>query len=260
MQVERWPIVGRSQLVRAFRPGESRKEAPFRTLRAHGWATAGVGVVTRDERSASGRLTIFSVLNVDAARLAREGEHRGAAQLAGAAARVESSKGFLELKQLLSGHPLEEVSAVLEGGAPEDQWPDLHELLRQIARETKATRTRISPRVKLSGVVTGRVSEAQGGFVVLTAEGGARTAVPRWLAQSAHRANVGDLLALVTEKLDDQQMVVNALPGIETSRASPKFSPFGRRAKVHALTAADAKKLAGSPAPLHILVPVSIGA
>lgn len=259
MQVERWPIAGRSQLVRAFRPGESSKEAPFRTLRAHGWTTAGVSVVTRDQRSASGRLTIFSVLNVDAARLAREGEHRGAAQLAKAAAGIEGSEGFLELKQLLTGHPLEEVSAVLEGAAPEDEWPDLHELLRRIARETKATRSRMAPKVRLSEVVTGKISEAQEGFLVLTAEGGARTAVPRWLAQSAHRESVGDFLALVTERLDDQQMVVNALPGIETSRDSSKFSPFGRSAKVHSLTAADAKQLAGSPGPLRILVPVSIG-
>lgn len=259
MQVARWPIVDRSQLVRAFRPGESTREAPFRTLRAHGWTTAGVSVVTRDERSASGRLTIFSVLNVDAARLAREGEHRGAARLAKAAAAIEGSEKFLELKQLLTGHPLEEVSAVLEGATPEADWPDLHELLRLIARETKAARSRVSPRVQLSEVVAGRISESKDGFLVLTAEGGARTAVPRWLAQSAHRESVGDFLTLVTEKLNDQQMVVNALPGIETSRPSSKFSPFGRTAKVHALTAADAKKLVGTPGPLRILVPVSIG-
>jgi hypothetical protein len=71
--------------------------------------------------------------------------------------------------------------------------------------------------------------------------------------------NVGDGVALVSETLSDQQVVVNALPGIETGRAS-RFSPFGRSAKVHSLTKADAKRLAGRPAPLRILVPVSIGA
>jgi hypothetical protein len=74
-----------------------------------------------------------------------------------------------------------------------DQWsivgPELDELLRLIARETKASRTRCS-----------------------------------------------------------------------LGRASAKFSPLGRNAPVRALTRADAKRLAGAPAPLRILVPVSIGA
>lgn len=233
-------------------------EGPFRTLRAHGWTTAGVSVVTRSERRASGRLTIFSVLNMDAARLAREGEHRGATTLAKAAAAIEASAEFLRLTKLLSGHMAEEVSAVVDGGAAEAQWPDLHELLKHIARETNATRSRCGPRVKLSEVVTGTISE-EDGLLVLNAEGGGRTAVPRWLAESAHRGNVGDCLALVSEKLSDQQLVVNALPGIETGRAS-RFSPFGRSAKVHSLTKADAKRLGGRPGPLRILVPVSIGA
>jgi len=262
MQVDQWPIVGRSELVRAFRPGEqSQKEAPFRTLRSHGWATAGVSVVTRDERRASGRLTIFSVLNVDAARLAREGEHLAATTLAKAAAAIEGSEAFLRLKRLLSGHLAKDVSVVLEGGVPAAKWAELPELLRLIARETKASRAHCLPRKRFSEVITGRISEAQESFLVLTCESGSRTAVPRWLAQSVHRVNIGDYLALVTEKLANQQMVISAVPGIEMGRPSAaKFSPFGRNAPVHTLTRADAKQLAGGPAPLRILVPVAIGA
>ena len=217
-------------------------------------------MVTRTERRASGRLTVFSVLNVEAARLAREGEHRGATTLAKAAATIEGSEEFLRLKKLLSGQLMKDVSAVIEGSAAEAKWPELHELLRLIARETKASRTRCSPRTSFSRIVTGKISEAQAGFLVLTGESGSRTAVPLWLAQSAYRANVGDCLALVTEKLASQQMVINAVPGIEVGRASAKFSPFGRNAPVHTLTRADAKRLAGAPAPLKILVPVAIGA
>lgn len=259
MHVARWPIVSRSQLVRAFRPGEqSTKEGPFRTLRTHGWSTAGVGVVTRAERSASGRLTIFSVLNVDAARLARDGEHRHAVSVAKAAEEIECSAAFVQLKQLLSGRSDSEVSAVLEGAAPETEWPDVHAVLKRIALETKSARARFSSKVHFSPVVTGRISEAQADVLVLTEEGGARTAVPRWLAHAAHRESLGDCLALMTERLDDQQMVVSAIPGIETG-GKPKFNPFGRGARVHALTDADAKKLAGKPSPLRILVPVAIG-
>lgn len=261
MHVDRWPIVGRAQLVRTFRPGEqATKEAPFRTLRAHGWATAGVSVVTRKEGSASGRLTLFSVLNTDAARLAREGAHRGAMTLAKAAAAIEASAEFLRLQQLLMGLLSKDVSAVIEGGVAEAQKPDLHELLQRIARMTTMARLRCSRKVKLAEVVAGRLSE-EAGLLILNVEGGGPTAVPRWLAESAHRGNVGDCLALVTEKLDAQQMVVHALPGIEAGPSSaPRFSPFGRDAPVHALTKADAQRLAGRPAPLRILVPVAIGA
>ena len=261
MQVDRWPIIGRSQLIRAFRPGErATKEAPFRTLRTHGWATAGVSVVTRNESSATGRLTIFSVLNMDAARLAREGEHRGATTLAKAAATIEASAEFLLLKQFLTGHSIKDVSAVLDGGTEEAQWTDVHELLKRLARETNSTRARCSPKVKLSEVFAGKLSRERG-LLILNADGGGRTAVPPSLAKAVHRENVGDCLALETEQLDDHQMVVNALPGIDTGPASaPGFSPFGRNARVHALTKADAKRLAGTPAPLRILVPVAIGA
>jgi hypothetical protein len=219
-----------------------------------------VSVVTRNERRASGRLTLFSVLNVDAARLAREGAHRAAATLAKAAATIEAGEEFLRLKKLLSGHLMKDVSAALEGSAPEAKWPELHDLLRLIARRTKASRTRRSPPTSFFEVVTGKISEAQAGFLVLTGESGRRTAVPRWLAHSAYRVNVGDCLALVTEKLASQQMVINAVPGIEVGRASAEFSPFGRHAPVHTLTRADAKQLSGAPAPLEVLVPVAIGA
>ena len=114
MGIDQWPVVGRTQIIQAFRPGEpASKEAPFRTLRSHGWATAGMSVVTRSEHRASGRFIIFSVLNVDAARLAREGDERSAKVLAKAAARVEASAAFGRLRKLLSGRPAADVSAAV---------------------------------------------------------------------------------------------------------------------------------------------------
>lgn len=260
MNIDLWPIVGRSQLVQAFRPGEPyEKEAPFRTLRTHGWATPGVSVVTRTDHRASGRLTIFSVLNVAAARSAREGHHRSARALAKAAAKVEKSTPFVQLKELLSGRPIAEVTAALEGGVSETRWPQLLDALRRVARETANASTHQTGSSGHTEVVTGRILEALRDVLVLQAETGMRTYVPRWLAQSARRENVGDLLALVTDRLDDMQMVVRAVPAIDmgTKRdASP--TPFGRTAPVRELIAADARLLRGTPAPLKILVPVTI--
>src|SRR4051812_46976101 len=74
MDLVPWPIVGRDEVVKAFRPGMPATEAPFRTLRAHGWASSGMSVVTRRGNRASGRWTIFSTLNIEAARYARHGD------------------------------------------------------------------------------------------------------------------------------------------------------------------------------------------
>lgn len=251
--IDVWPVVARAQLVQAFRPGESpTKEAPFRTLRANRWATSGISVVTRSAHHASGRVTIFSALNVDAARLAREGRARSAAALARAASRVESSRTFARLARLLSGRTAREVSSVVDGVVHE---PELLESLQDIARATLAAREAArSP----SGVdvVAGTIAGTVDDVFVLDGPHGEKTMVPRWLAQAAHRDEVGDALALVTEKLDDTQMVVKAVPAIDVTPRSA--SPFGRAAPMRTLTASDARLLSGAPAPIRVLVPVTI--
>lgn len=260
MTLDLWPIVGRGRLVQTFRPGESAtREGPFRTLRHHGWTTAGVSVVTRDARRASGRLTIFSVLNVEAARRARDGDGRAAVALCRAAARVERGSSFARLRALLSGREVAEVSAAIAGEVSEHEWPELHGTLRDVARATRdarpARRTRRAP----LEIVTGAVTEARGDLLVLAGETGEATYVPRWLARSAHREQVGDLLALVTDKLDDDQMVVRAVPAIELDTSPARFTPFGPDAAVLQVSDTDARTLARRPAPLTIRVPVTIG-
>lgn len=258
MEVHQWPIVGRTQLVQAFRPGEpAGKEAPFRTLRLHGWATAGVSIVTRSEHRATGRLSIFSVLNVDAARLARDGQQRLATSAAKAAASLEASDVFVQLGKLLAGKSSQDVSAAVAGEVADTGWPELLRLLRLLARRTKAARARLSGG---QDVIAGTISETRSDYLVLTAASGLRTAVPRWLAQAAHREKVGDCLALVTDRLDDRHMVVNAVPGIDVSKgaAAATFSAFGRTAPVRQLTKADARLLSRPAAPLRVLVPVTI--
>lgn len=259
MDIDVWPIVGRARLVQTFRPGESPlREAPFRTLRRHRWSTVGVKVVTRNADRASGRFTIFSVLNVEAARCAREGRGTRAVALAKAASRVERGEAFSRLKALLSGRPAKEVSAAVDGDVSERKWSELHDVLRLVARETRAVRARNQDPRDIRAVIAGAISEAQPEFLVLEAGPDLQTYVPRWLAHSAGRERVGDLLALVTDKLDDNQMVVSAVPAIGTGVTTPTFTPFGRAAPVGGLTAADARLRSHEPAPLRVLVPITI--
>ncbi|MBI2373807.1 MAG: hypothetical protein HYV07_07400 [Deltaproteobacteria bacterium] len=215
--------------------------------------------MTRSEQKASGRFTIFSVLNVDAARCARLGHPQRAKALAGAAAKIEASKEFLRLKALLAGKPSKEVASVVEGGIPEARWPEVHQLLRLVALATLLVRARPQLKRLECEVVAGRISESLSESLVLTAAGGLRMAVPRWLARAANREQVGDCLALVTERLDDR-MVVNAVPAIDLSQDRPhaEFSPFGRAAPVTMLTPSDVRLLSRVPEPLKILVPVTI--
>ncbi len=54
--------------------------------------------------------------------------------------------------------------------------------------------------------------------------------VPRWMAAAAHREQVGDLLALISDKIDGVSVVVEAVPAIEIDDPAEigGFSPFGR--------------------------------
>jgi len=259
MEVERWPIVARSDLVRAFRPGESElSEAPFRTLRRHHWATAGVSVVTRSASRAAGRSPIYSVLNVDAARLGRLGREAMALRFAKAAARVEKGVAFTALTKLLTGRKLDEVSRIVEGEVERDEQL-LHELLRQLALETSKWRPRVDIERDAMSIFTGRVSEAQRDFLVLTAAHGVRTMVPRWLAHAAGRENVGDYIALITDRLDEGGAFMRVVPAIDLAvRPKARFSPYDPDAVMNRLSPADERLLARKPLPLKVLVPVTI--
>jgi hypothetical protein len=259
MAIEVWPVALRAQLVRAFRPGEpSEKEAPFRTLRKHGWASPGMSIVCREHNRAAGRLTVFSMLNVDAARLAREGRRRDALTLAKAAARIERGPAFLQLRKLISGATTSEASTVLQGisRAPSSE---LLEVLRRIAAETRKERRRCVVLVASLRIMAGRISETLPDAVVLETSS-QKTYVPRELAESANRTKIGDFLALVTERLDRNHFAFEVLPAIAMAHVRDKrVSPFGRSAPIHRLTADDARLLRRAPASLKVLVPVAIG-
>ncbi|MBL8924018.1 MAG: hypothetical protein JNJ54_34495 [Myxococcaceae bacterium] len=260
MSIALWPIVARTQLVQVFRPGEPPEaEAPYRTLRSHGWATAGVSVVTRNAGRATGRFTLFSVLNVAAARSARVGDARSARAFARAAERLERGAGFTRLKELLKGRSLTTVTETVRGGVT-DTGLELANAIRDVARETRS----LGPSPQLGtdlAVVAGRIAETHPDALVLESETGSRMLVPRWLAKGTGRQAVGEALALMTDRLDDTQVVVTAVAAIDLAREKRRQpGPFGRAAPVRALRPADVRLLSRTPAPLEVLVPVVIDA
>lgn len=200
---------------------------------------------------------MFSVLNVEAARLAREGRSREAVLVAKAAAKLELGNAFLELKRIVTGKSLAEAAADLQGTTP-TQSPQILAVLRRIARETLEIRKRLAvTKTSCSQTVAGRISETLPDAVVLETIS-QKTYVPRGLAESANRVNIGDLLALITERLEPTQVAFQVLPAIALQNESTKASPFGRGAPTHRLTAADAALLRRTPAPLQVLVPLTI--
>ena len=84
--------------------------------------------------------------------------------------------------------------------------------------------------------------------------------------KSVHRADLGDALAVLTDRLGDSSALAIALPALDIDRAMPladrprsdRFAPFARDARVGVLTTSDVRKLSGEPAPPRVLVPVTV--
>jgi hypothetical protein len=259
-----WPVVVRDRIVHAFKPaGSPGAEAPFRTLRRHAWVSAGVRVSRRSGHGLAGQMTVFSSLNVAAARLARRGNSPAAERVARAAAALESGPEFALLRRLLSELPDQEADQVIGGVLPEGVPDTLAIALRAIANRTgQVCADDISLSSPAEMMFAGRIAEIREEYVLLVQAKGQSTIVPRWMAGAAHREQVGELLALVSDRLDDASAVVEAVPAIEIDDPPEiaGFTPFGRDdTRTRSITADDARLLAGRPQPLRILFPVTIG-
>jgi hypothetical protein len=262
-KIAAWPVVARDRIVQAFKPGGSpTAEPPFRTLRRHEWVSPGVRVTLFGERGISGQLTVFSSLNVAAARLARHGSAAAAERVAHAAADLESGPEFAMLHRLLSALPDGQAEQVVKGALPDGAPTALADALRAVASRTEQVRADISfPSSSVDVILTGYVAELNEGHAVLVQAKGPATLVPRWMVDAAGRGQVGALLALVADKLDGASAVVEAVPAIEMEDTSDTggFSPYGRGdARARSITADDARLLAGQPRPLRIIVPVTV--
>lgn len=264
MTIAAWPVVSRHRVVHTFRPGGSAAaEGPFRTLRGHEWASPGVRVTRRADGHLVGQMTVFSSLNVESARLARHGDLDAAARVARAAAHVEAGPEFAQLQHILSGLPGHDAERVVDGVLPDDAPAVLVAALRAVARRTEQLRADELILASLAEVIAGRISEVHDAYVLLVRLIGPAAMVPRWMAVAAQRDRVGELLALVMDKVDDASAFVEAVPAIDLEDDSDgsTFSAFGRGdARVRTLTRSDERLLAGEPQPLRILVPVLVDA
>jgi hypothetical protein len=259
MEFALWPIALRADLVGAFRPGEpGGREGPFRTLRQHGWATAGSPVRIRRGGRAAGQLVVFSILNVEAAISARRGKATTATLFAKAAARVEASNAFARLREILVKYPTSVASSVIEAAlVPEDA--DLAAVVRALAVQTEAVRLQRRFAKHALDFHVGRITSAAEGYVVVTSEAGLSLAVPRALARAAHRERVGECLGVLASLVDHRELIVRAVPGIAVGpERDDSYSPFTRARRFEHITTADAQYLRGKPAPLTIQIPVAI--
>lgn len=269
MKVEQWPVATRGQVVGAFKnlADEAAGEAPFRTLRHRGWATSGTRVRTRTGGHITGGIVIYSSLNVDAARLARLGFQDEAAELASEALKVETSSAWRHMVELLAVGSEVEARDAVTGVAARGALGDL---LRSVTRLTERARRRHKVLTTVYEITIGAVSESRRGYVVVRTTAGEDTAVPRWLAAGVARDKPGDLVALVHERLGTRKAILEAVPAIDVdgddqaARAVPDvedaagYSPFDRADKRNRLSVADAPYVRGEPAPLRVLVPVTI--
>lgn len=260
MNLALWPVVLREDLVRAFRPGEpAEREGPFRTLREHDWATRGVPIHTRSGGRASGRVVLYSILNVEAAICARCGASETATALTKAAEQLEKSEAFLQLKALLSECPSTAVSSFAEGALAPVARPDaLMSVLRTLARDTEGIRHQRRFVKHASRFQVGRISSVEAQYVVIEGEGKLTVVVPRLLARAAHREQVGECLGVINSQVDDRELIVRAVPGIDLNPRTERYSPFKRVEGFERVSAADAAYLRGRPIPPKITIPIII--
>jgi hypothetical protein len=167
------------------------------------------------------------------------------------------------LRRLLSELPDQEADQVIGGVLPKAAPDRLAGALRAIATRTgQVCADDISLSSPAEVIFAGRIAEVREDYVLLVQMKGQSTLVPRWMAEAAHRQQVGELLALVSDKLNGASAVVEAVPAIEIDDPPEisGFTPFGRdEARTRTITANDVRLLAGRPQPLRILFPVTIG-
>lgn len=211
-----WPVVRRDQIVSAFKPGgDPSAEGPFRTLRRHGWASAGMRVSRHADRGIAGQLTVFSNLNVDSARLARRGERVAAERVARAAAELESGPEFAQLRGILAGLSRQEAERVVDGALPQGESAGLAEALRAVALRTDSVLgDELGIRSPAEIAFAGQIARVHQGYAVLVQAGGPDAVVPRWMLDVVHEGAAGAHLVLVADQLGHGSTVLNAVPGI----------------------------------------------
>jgi hypothetical protein len=188
-------------------------------------------VVVREDGRIADRLTLFSSLNIDAARLSRAGDAERASAAAKAASEIEEGDLMTALVTLLRFMPRDTVRGFLRGQMPDqEQHPQFWGLTRQIAQQTAKVRAEFVPPPDTETI--GVVSSASADEVLVSSAGGQRVHVPRAAASSLKLDHDGDLLAVHTEIAEDGRVIIDVLPAIELPGVDEvSFDPFARTAE-----------------------------
>jgi len=228
MRFTTWPLVKREALVRGFRPGSrADAEAPFRTLRRKGSVTAGVTVVVHSGGRIAGKHQVFSTLNFDSARLARQDRWADAHRLEEAAAQVEESTEMAELVTLLRHLPVDVTEEYMKGHLPaQSDYPMLWHLTTVLAQRTAALREELLGQD--DAVSIGVVEPGRGAGAVIKTEKGGEVPVPSELTVGLGLGTVGSIVTLFSDVTAAGQLLMDILPGFSLTEQddAPRFDPF----------------------------------
>lgn len=271
-----WPIATKDVLVSVYKPGAAGAEAPFRTLRRHGFVSRGTTVHRHRNGRLEGTVALFSSLSVDAAALARRGERHLAERFADRAGALEQEPGFVEFVTYLATLDPDEASNVMSGR--EHPGSRVEGLLRGLAGRAVAERDVLLDTARRDGFENvesalpsaGRVVEANPNAVTVDLVwfgpgDAAITVLPRTMAEAVHRTTAGDFIGVLRQPTSADRIDVQVFPALSlhgATRAADRETPLSQFAQTSGpvlLSDADFDRVrAANPEPRRILVPVEI--
>lgn len=258
MKFAPWPLVGRAALVRGFRPGsDAEAESPFRTLRRRGSVTAGVTVVVRAGGRIAGKHQVFSSLNFDSARLARQDRWDEAHELESAATLLENGPEMAELVALLRHLPLDVTEDYMSGQLPNrSDYPVLWHLTAVLAQRTAELRGQLLGQE--DDIRIGVVASGRGNETVIKMARGKDVSVPRQLTTGVGLGTAGSVVTLFSDVTTAGQLLIDVLPGFRLTQrdATVRLDPFAETKEPLVIPAGAVKRRAPAPGPVAAPVPV----
>jgi hypothetical protein len=226
------PLVTAAEIAAEYRPGgEATVKATLRRLRDRELISAGVA---EHPRGAAGRVAgvwhVYSALNLDAVRAARDQDERAAKAIAKRAARIERRRATVEfVRRLAELGGSASLRRRLEWASSLDE--ELRKVLVDVIAETVAERNRLVhdpaavPRLALVAAIHGELAE----LILEGAE--APVSIPIPDLELLDSAFVGAALALRFERFGRGQTLLKVAPAInldggDDSRIYPYERPL----------------------------------
>jgi len=268
------PFVSKWSIVGSYRPGgKLRREGVFKVLREKGLVSDGIVQPLRDSESGrlAGQIRLYSVLNQDAARLARHGALEDALRLVAEAAAIEGGRdagmivaALADRMQPAMDDSDQRLSYGLDRLADDER---IRAALLRIGARVERARRRSKRLEEISQVARGRVGRLHGQLadIVLEGEDGGVVVVDVE-ALSAHRLDwLGAPVILHWERWGNGQAFLETGPGIsldEPHSSLPLAERFGFLQRDEELTSeawASVSALAAGTTAIHIAreVPVT---